>query len=189
VRRFFKSAAVRTLASERERSRLLIVLFAAASCSLLFFGSVRPQAASGQDTQGPYRGQSQEEAMAKSMGCISCHTATDEATMHPSKGVHLGCTDCHGGNNSVAVAAGTSPASPEYQGAKEKAHVQPRDSYFKNRTTLPEGAYTKWLKESPEFVKFINPGDLRVARETCGTAGCHPNETRAVSTNMMTHSG
>jgi hypothetical protein len=189
VRKVFESGAVGALAGEEARSRLLIVFFAAASFSLLFFGSVRPQAASGQDAQGPYRGQSQEEEMAKSTGCISCHTATDEATMHPSKGVHLGCTDCHGGNNSVAVAAGVAPSSPAYQGAKEKAHVQPRDSFFKNRTTLPEGAYTKWLKESPEFVKFINPGDLRVARETCGTSGCHPSETRAVSTNMMTHSG
>ena len=187
---FFKSAAVRALTSERVISRLLILFFVAGSFSLLFFSSVRPQAAaSGQDAQGPYRGQSQEEAMAKSTGCISCHTASDEPTMHPSKGVHLGCTDCHGGNNSVEVAAGTSATSQEYQSAKEKAHVQPRDSFFKNRTTLPEGAYTKWLKESPEFVKFINPGDLRVTRETCGTAGCHPNETRAVSTNMMTHSG
>jgi hypothetical protein len=187
---FFRSGVVRTLASECGRARLLIAFFVAASFSLLFFGSVRPQAAaSGQDSQGLYRGQSQEEAMAKSTGCISCHTATDEPTMHPSRGVHLGCTDCHGGNNSVAVAAGVAPASPEYQAAKERAHVQPRDSFFKNRTTLPEGAYTQWLKESAEFVKFINPGDLRVARETCGTAGCHPNETRAVSTNMMTHSG
>ena len=186
---FFKSALVHALANEGGKPRLLIVFLMAASFFLLFFSSVRPQAASEQDAQGPFRGQSQEGAMAKSTGCISCHTATDEPTMHPSKGVHLGCTDCHGGNNSVVVAAGVSQSSPEYQGTKEKAHVQPRDSFFRNRTTLPEGAYTRWLKESPEFVKFINPGDLRVARETCGTAGCHPNETRAVSTNMMTHSG
>jgi len=127
--------------------------------------------------------------MAKSIGCISCHSATDEPTMHPSRGVHLGCTDCHGGDNKVSVARGTSPASPEYQTAKEKAHVQPHDSFFKNRTALRERAYTHWLKESPEYIKFINPGDLRVAAESCGTAGCHPNETRAVSTNMMTHAG
>jgi hypothetical protein len=190
MREFFKSGAVRALSGERAKSCLLIGFFAAASFSLLFFSLVRPQAAaSAQDSQGPFRGQSQEEAMAKSSGCMSCHTATDEPTMHPSKGVHLGCTDCHGGNNSVVIAAGVSASSPEYQAAKGKAHVQPRDSFFKNRTTLPEGAYTKWLKESPEFVKFVNPGDLRVAPETCGTAGCHPNETRAVSMNMMTHSG
>jgi hypothetical protein len=187
---FFTFRVIRVLSSERGKSRLLIGFFAAMSFSLLFFGSIRPQAAaSAQDGQASFRGQSQEEAMAKSAGCVSCHTATDEPTMHPSKGVHLGCTDCHGGNNSVSVAVGVLPTSAEYQAAKEKAHVQPRDPVFKYRSALPEDAYTKWLKESREFVKFFNPGDLRVAPETCGTSGCHPNETRAVSTNMMTHSG
>jgi len=149
----------------------------------------RTAAAAAQEPQNPVRGQSQEEADRKSSGCISCHTATDEPTMHPSKGVHLGCTDCHGGNVSVSVASGTAPFSPEYKAAKEKAHVQPRQAFFKNRTTIPERAYAEWLKESAEYVKFVNPGDLRVAPETCGTAGCHPSETRAVATNMMTHVG
>ncbi len=185
-----KSRVWFAIRDERAKSRILIGSFVTLSFSLLFFSSYRPQAAAqGQDAQGPFRGESQDEAMAKSAGCMSCHTATDEPTMHPSKGVHLGCTDCHGGNNSVSVTAGSSPRSAEYQAAKEKAHVQPRDSFFKNRTAIPEGAYTKWLKESPEFVKFVNPGDLRVAAESCGTPGCHPSETRAVSTNMMTHSG
>jgi len=180
----------RALRDERGRARLLILFFIATSFALLFLACYRPNtAALAQDAQGPFRGQSQEAAMAKSTGCMSCHTATDEPTMHPSRGVHLGCTDCHGGDNSVSVPQGTSPKSPEYQTAKEKAHVQPKDSFFKHRTTLPEGAYTHWLKESAEYVKFVNPGDLRVAEETCGTAGCHPKETRAVSTNIMTHSG
>jgi len=145
--------------------------------------------AAAQEPQNPMRGQSQEEADRKSSGCTSCHTAADEPTMHPSKGVHLGCADCHGGNVSVSVASGTAPHSPEYNAAKEKAHVQPRQGFFKNSGTIPARAYTEWLKESAEYVKFINPGDLRVAPETCGAAGCHPSETRAVSTSMMTHAG
>jgi hypothetical protein len=109
--------------------------------------------------------------------------------MHPTKTVHLGCTDCHGGNSSVAIAAGTAPNSGEYNSAKEKAHVQPRNAAFKNHTNLPERAYTLWLKESAEYIKFVNPGDLRIAAETCGTTGCHGAEVRAVSTSMMTHVG
>jgi hypothetical protein len=35
----------------------------------------------------------------------------------------------------------------------------------------------------------MNPGDLRVAPETCGAAGCHAKEVRASSTSMMTHTG
>jgi hypothetical protein len=138
---------------------------------------------------GSFRGQAQEDADRKSAGCISCHTSTDEPTMHPTKTVHIGCTDCHGGNASVSVASGTATNSSEYNSAREKAHVQPRDASFKNRSALPERTFTKWLKESAEYVKFVNPGDLRVAPETCGTVGCHAAETRAVSTSMMTHAG
>ncbi len=135
------------------------------------------------------RGQSQEEADRKSSGCISCHTTTDEPTMHPTKTVHLACPDCHGGNSSISVPAGAAPTSAEYQAAKEKAHVQPREAIFQDRSNIPERTYTKWLEESADYVKFINPGDLRVAPETCGTSACHASEVRAVSTSMMTHSG
>jgi hypothetical protein len=133
--------------------------------------------------------QSQQEADRKSAGCVSCHTATDSPNMHSTNTVHLGCTDCHGGNSSIAIAHGTPMNSPEYNSVKEKAHVQPRDPIFKNRAALPKRAYTKWLLESADYVKFANPGDLRVAPETCGSAGCHPSETRAVQTSLMTHTG
>jgi len=180
----------KALRGEFGRPRLLVLFFLAASFTLVFLACDRsPVTASAQEPQGPVRGESQEEAIARSTGCVSCHTASDEPTMHPSKGVHLGCTDCHGGNNSAVIAPGTSPTSPEYQAAKEKAHVQPRDPFFKNQTRVPERAYTHWLKESAEYVKFVNPGDFRVAAETCGTPGCHPIETRQASTNMMTHTG
>ena len=52
-------------------------------------------------------------------------------------------------NFTISVAPGTSPTSPNIIAAKEKAHVQPRDAFFKNRTAMPERAYTEWLKESP----------------------------------------
>src|SRR5437016_10832861 len=70
--------------------------------------------------------QTAAEAEAKSAGCISCHTATDSASMHSSPGVVLGCTDCHGGNAGVLNAAGAPPGSPDYRRAQDAAHVQPR---------------------------------------------------------------
>ncbi|HEY2461833.1 MAG TPA: hypothetical protein VGI16_13565 [Candidatus Acidoferrum sp.] len=140
-------------------------------------------------SQNSLAGQSQQDATQKSSGCLSCHTTTDEPTMHPTRTVQISCTDCHGGNSTISVAANLSANSPEYRASKEKAHVQPRDPIFKNRSNLPERTYTKWLAESYDYVKFVNPGDLRVAPQTCGAAGCHANETRAVSTSMMTHSG
>jgi hypothetical protein len=153
--------------------------------------SASPQDASSNSTAplSGLRGQSQEEAQRKSAGCVSCHTATDEPTMHPTKTVQLACTDCHGGDSSASVAVGLPSNSSEYHAVKEKAHVHPKNAAFRKRTAVPERVYTAWLNESYEYIKFVNPGDLRVAPETCGSSGCHASETRAVSTSMMTHSG
>jgi hypothetical protein len=134
-------------------------------------------------------GQTPAEAERKSAGCMSCHTSEDSATMHPNARIAIGCTDCHGGDASVSVASGTSPTSNEYQDAKRKGHPQPRHQELRNRAALPYTSYTLWLRESPEYVKFVNPGDLRVAEQTCGQPGCHASEVRAVSTSVMTHVG
>jgi hypothetical protein len=171
------------------RQHILAVLFAVISFLLISLEAHTNSPHAADDESGSFRGQSQQDADRKSAACISCHTATDESSMHPSQAVHLGCTDCHGGDSTASIAAGTPIHSQEYAAAKEKAHVQPRDPAFKDRSTIPERAYTKWLKEPAEYIKFVNPGDLRVALETCGSAGCHPSETRAVSTSMMTHGG
>jgi hypothetical protein len=133
--------------------------------------------------------QPQADADRRSAGCISCHTQTDEPTMHATGTVRLGCTDCHGGNADVHIPAGVAAGSPEYDQMKRQAHPQPRDSELVNRSANPERAYTQWLKESPEYIRFVNPGDLRVAAETCGTASCHASEVRNVSTSMMTTGG
>ncbi|MBZ5644265.1 MAG: hypothetical protein LAO19_16015 [Acidobacteriia bacterium] len=109
--------------------------------------------------------------------------------MHATGNVRLGCTDCHGGNPDARIAAGASTSSPEYNQVKQEAHPQPRDGQLANRSANPERAYTDWLKESPEYVRFVNPGDLRVAQETCGNARCHAAEVRNVSTSMMASGG
>ncbi|MGB6962408.1 MAG: hypothetical protein WBF01_18550 [Candidatus Acidiferrum sp.] len=174
---------------DRSSLRTLCVLCVSALSLLLVLYAESSSKVQAKQDAPPVRGQSQQEADRKSSGCISCHTSTDEPTMHPTKTVFLGCTDCHGGNSSVSVSRGTAPNSAAYNAAKERAHIQPRDPSFKDRSALPERSYAKWLKESPEFIKFANPGDLRVAPETCGEAGCHATEVRAASTSIMTHTG
>ena len=39
--------------------------------------------------------------------------------------------------------------------------------------------------ESPEFIQFVNPGDLRVAEKTCGL--CHADIVHNVGHSMMRH--
>src|SRR5688500_18921928 len=63
-------------------------------------------------------GETVTEAQAKSAGCITCHTSTDEPTMHPTGTVSLGCTDCHGGDADVRAPLGAATTDTAYQRAK-----------------------------------------------------------------------
>ena len=71
---------------------------------------------------------------------------------------------------------------------KRQAHPQPRESENaaqlrqSRREPTPTGCKEDW-----DYIRFVNPGDLRVAEKTCGTSGCHTAEVRKVQTSMMTH--
>ena len=52
--------------------------------------------------------QAEDQAQAKSAGCLTCHTATDAPSMHKSNAVVLGCADCHGGDATVIAPAQSS---------------------------------------------------------------------------------
>ena len=131
----------------------------------------------------PVFGETREQADAASAGCISCHQGIEHPSMHNEDTVVIGCANCHGGDSSVMVAG--APSSSAYLAAENKAHVQPRIASNAARGGHPVRAYTNWLKESSEFIRFANPGDLRVARQTCG--GCHVQEVSNVKNSMMTH--
>ena len=94
-----------------------------------------------------------------------CHAGIEP--MHASPAVHLGCTDCHGGRAESAD--------------KAAAHVAPRHG------ALGARSYARLNRESPEYVRFINPGDLRVAGQTCGSSGCHEAIVYKVRHSLMTH--
>jgi hypothetical protein len=127
----------------------------------------------------------QPTAAAQSRGCITCHTSTDEATMHPGGTVAIGCADCHGGDPSVAAGPADAPGSRAYDGLTQRAHPQPKSSGLWKTTANPERAYAEWLRETQEYIQFVNPGDLRVADRTCGS--CHAAEVLNARTSMMTH--
>jgi hypothetical protein len=131
--------------------------------------------------------QSQSDADRKSAGCLTCHTSTDSPTMHSTGTVRLGCTDCHGGDPEIRVAAEAQRNSPQYDQAKRQAHPQPRNPENAHSSANPARAYTQWLREDWDYIRFVNPGDLRVAEKTCGLSGCHAAEVRKVQTSMMTH--
>lgn len=123
------------------------------------------------------------EAEAASEGCVDCHNPMDSTTMHPGDGVVLGCAHCHGGDPSVRA---NNLEGAAYDQAKVQAHVLPDNPEWWPTSANPERLYTKTLQESWDFVRFINPGDLRVANDTC--APCHAKVTRAVQKSLMTTS-
>lgn len=148
--------------------------------------------------------QTAQQAFAKTEGCMSCHTQTDEHTMHANPGVVLGCTDCHGGDATVkwngpeqkqgtlaydhTRAAREKGFAPEYRAALDKAHIAPRNEKFWNypSSANPKRSYAKLNKEHPAYIRFINPGDLRVAREACGA--CHLPIIQAQERSLMSTS-
>ena len=181
---------IKALQTQGGRASLLALCFLSLSGFLLLLAAhSHASSAATQERPSIERGESKEEADSKSVGCVSCHTSTDEATMHPTRTFYLGCADCHGGDYKIMAPAGASQTSSEYISAKEKAHVQPHDPIFKGKTAVPQTVFTKWVRESYDYVKFINPSDLRVAPQTCGSTRCHEKETRSVQTSMMTHAG
>ena len=91
--------------------------------------------------------------------------------MHNKRTVRLGCVDCHGGNPSATT--------------EEAAHVHPLFPAAWPGSAKPVRSYTLLNHESPEFIRFVNPGDLRIAHISCGN--CHAREVLEVRKSMMTH--
>jgi len=122
-------------------------------------------------------------------GCIKCHGNTEPMHRYNSKGdvfeklengrdaMGLSCTSCHGGNPGADTL--------------EAAHVKPRfpeEWNCKNgrcSSANPERTNTLLAKETQEFVRFINPGDFRVAAQSCNE--CHAEDVHNNRRSMMAH--
>ena len=114
--------------------------------------------------------QSKAEVMRKSRGCITCHENSKDP--HDSEYVRLGCTDCHGGDPTPGL-------------TMRQAHPAPRNPVFFESSANPDSSDVLLNHESPEFIQFVNPGDLRVAKKTCGD--CHAESVDHVNHSMMRH--
>ncbi len=128
--------------------------------------------------------QPQAEADRKSAGCLTCHTP-DSQSMH-ADGVRAGCTDCHGGDATASRAPSLAKGSPQFLEIQQRAHVAPALDIWKTSGN-PANAWHRTLDERAAFIRFVNPGDLRIADQTCGQ--CHAEEVRNVSKSSMRHGG
>lgn len=117
---------------------------------------------------GPVHAQGQPS----SASCINCHRGIEMPHGEsPPDALENNCVNCHGGNGNAST--------------KEEAHVHAYDREEWESSRLPMHSYAKWNAETPAFVRFRNPGDLRIARQSCGQ--CHGQYVRNVVKNIMAH--
>jgi hypothetical protein len=152
-------------------------------------------AAAGRPTNADGQPRSSKNINDDSVSCVRCHGNMADGyvgadgkgkenayhNMHdPAKLADLliSCVDCHGGNGN--------------EGIKDKAHVQPNgatrylweDPKDPNRLSGPPHLpVVETLKESPDFIRFVNPGDLRAAWAAC--YACHSDAVEKNSTSIM----
>lgn len=100
------------------------------------------------------------EHVAAKAKAVWTYGATDAPSMHTNPAVQIGCTDCHGGNSEIRADKLVKGQS-DYEVAKKAAHIAPKFPENWPSSANPEESYTSLLKESYEFVKFLNPGNLR----------------------------
>jgi len=113
-----------------------------------------------------------DEVEPSEAGCIGCHRPLGEGGVrvgiedaHPAAA--LSCTGCHGGDPGASTRA--------------EAHVDPGsgETYVRDLSSDELDAV------DPAYLRFINPGDLRVADQTCGVGGCHPEHVANVKLSTM----
>lgn len=120
-----------------------------------------------------------EDIPAGEIGCVGCHRPLDQTGVrHGIEDAHpwsnLTCTDCHGGDAAALT--------------RQAAHVpaQAGPTFLRNLATD-----TLDLVDE-DYLRFINPGDLRVAHRGCGGSspasngsGCHQETVDKLKFSVM----
>src|SRR5688572_16067139 len=116
--------------------------------------------------------QGDDKEPAPSEGCMKCHAGVGDP--HVTK-IRNGpsCVDCHGGNGTAQTVEAAHTAKPKHP---EKWHG----------AANPEESFTLLNKENWDWIKFVNPSDLRVAHVSCGK--CHDTYVRSVKKSAMSTS-
>lgn len=126
--------------------------------------------------------------------CMTCHNGSQDndyagpglLNPHPFPGAaNLSCTTCHGGNpNGVDRVTSHVPTPPEI--GDDQNLINNTTAYF-NRLTLTGidkfANYTvNGVTYTPlDYLRFINPGDLRVVNNSQGCGQCHTAHAEVVS--------
>ncbi|MBX2812176.1 MAG: hypothetical protein KTR25_10210 [Myxococcales bacterium] len=117
----------------------------------------------------------------------NCHNGIEDP--HPwFTGPDLTCTGCHGGDPDATDRVAAHVSIPQQWQVGSTQVGRPNLRYYWNYYTL---AGAENFQGGLEWLRFRNPGDLRVANATCGKgAGCHSDRVANVRRSVMsTESG
>lgn len=135
----------------------------------------------------------QDPACQADAACIRCHGLQGQAAEGGIENAHpwayLGCVACHGG-------VGVDPANPLRMMSKEESHIPipgeiaeagsvttPTETTYRNHYLGRAGV--EKLAGGLEWVRFMNPGDLRIVDQTCAKGGCHEGAGEKVRRSTM----
>ncbi len=133
------------------------------------------------------------EVCKKDAACIDCHGLKSGPDTDGIENSHpwsyIGCTTCHGG-------VGVDDSDPTRRLSKEEAHVpmpaemaqssdgsRPREGAYRNHYLGRAGV--EEMSGGLAWIRFMNPGDLRVTDTTCAASGCHEGATQKVERSVM----
>ncbi len=109
-------------------------------------------------------------------GCLSCHQGVERAHGPIAEN---DCVTCHGGDPEASTKAGAHIPVPENWVAVRGDGLPPAPHGF-----IRDFAPDQLDAIDPDYVRFINPGDIRVLDRTCGV--CHPEHADNIRSSVMT---
>jgi hypothetical protein len=123
----------------------------------------------------------------KDASCIGCHglASSDggEGIENSHPWADLGCTACHGGDGTVGLSKDQSHVSiPREMAAGDSTSV-PNQTFYKNYYLGRAGVEN--LSGGLEWIRFMNPGDLRIVESTCAQDACHAGAGEKVRRSTM----
>ena len=140
----------------------------------------------------------ERQIAATAQSCMSCHNGSSHndyagpgmENPHPFNGAGtLLCTECHGGDGTGAdMLASHVPPPPEIGDRDFRTHDE--TAYFNRLTLVGLDTYNDYTVGSTtytalDYLRFVNPGDLRVTTASLGCGSCHAPHSDLVSHSLL----
>ncbi len=110
--------------------------------------------------------------------CQGCHVGIEP--IHPeSAGLTGDCVVCHGGDPEADTIEEAHVPVPDDWAAIRGPDLPPAPDGF-----IKDFASDQLAQLDRDYLRFINPGDIRVVDDTCGA--CHPNQAASLKNSIMT---